>query len=94
LAVVDLPIPKRSRVSLRELRGEKRTFFGFGRAPAMATVHPKRLYSSFMKTAAGVRVAAPVAPAGFNFPLSQSADPAGAEALPLLRKSPIHFCIF
>jgi hypothetical protein len=33
-----------------------------------------------MKTVDGVRVAAGVAPAGFNFPIPQSADPAGAEA--------------
>jgi hypothetical protein len=33
-----------------------------------------------MKTVAGVRVAAGGAPAGYNFSIPQSADPAGAEA--------------
>jgi hypothetical protein len=36
--------------------------------------------SRFWKTVAGVRVAAGVAPGGFDFSMPQSADPAGAAA--------------
>jgi hypothetical protein len=47
--------------------------------------------SRFRKTVAGVRVAAGVASAGFNFPIPQSADPAGAEACRYSESRPFFF---